>query len=369
MTVTKETSTSTTRTAPPAPRRAGEPPRRPMPAGHVIVVLSIGLLVGSLLNARGMLKTAQSLNLDSTRRELSLIFAKPLYRAAHFLHTDRPRLWIQDFIGREHDDDIATVAGPSPTTTTTTAPLPPPTTASPGVTAPPPPPPPTTAAPPRQVFDANHRLRVYIAGDSLAVVPGQEYLNLVTGVRAIDVPNGIDTKISSGLSRPDYFDWPARILGEVKSIQPNAVILTFGANDDQAVQSPDGNKHGFGSPGWITEYRRRVGGLMDAIVSQGRTVLWTGIPVVRDPARWAHYQLIDEIYASEAAARPGKVFFVDTTAIVAGPRGEYEDYLPDSSGQTRRVRSADGIHVERPGGRLIADAVLAKMHAIWDLRG
>jgi hypothetical protein len=341
-----------------------------MPAGHVILVLVVALLVGSLLNARGMLKTANSLDLDSTRRGLSLVFAKPLYRVAHFLHTDKPRLWIQDFIGRAHDDDIASVAGPSPTTTTTTATTapPPPSTAAPGITVPPPPPPPT-APPAKQVFDVNHRLRVYLAGDSLAEVPGQEFLNLVTGVNSLTVPNGVDKKISSGLSRPDYFDWPARILDQVKAIDPNVVVLTFGANDDQAVQAPDGKKHGFGSPGWITEYRRRVGGLMDAIVSQNRSVFWVGIPVVRDPARWAHYQLIDQVYSSEAAARPGKVFFIDTTPIVAGPQGEYEDYLPDASGQTRRVRSADGIHVERPGGRLIADAVLAKMHAVWDLRG
>lgn len=368
MTVTREQASSTTKSAPPAARRSGEPPRRPMAAGHVIVTLLVALLVGSLLNARGMLKTANSLNLDSTRREISLFFAKPLYRIAHFLHTDEPRQWIQDFIGRAHDDDIAKVAGPSPTTsTTTTAPPPPTTIGAPGVTTPVPPP--ATSPPARPVFDAAHPLRVYLAGDSLAEVPGQEYLNLVTGVKAITVPNGVDKKISSGLSRPDYFDWPARILSQVKTIDPNAVVLTFGANDDQTVVAPDGKRHGFGSPGWVTEYRRRVGGLMDALVSQNRTVFWVGIPVVRDPARWAHYQLIDEIYSSEAAARPGKVFFIDTTPIVAGPQGEYEDFLADASGQTRRVRSADGIHVERPGGRLIADAVLAKMHEVWDLRG
>src|ERR1700694_2516667 len=152
MTVTRDT-TSTTRTAPPARRRTGEAPRRPMPAGHVILVLTVALVVGSLLNARGMLKTANSLNLDSTRRELSLVFAKPLYRVAHSLHTDRPRLWIQDLIGRGGDDRIASVAGPSPTTTTTTAP-PPPTTAGGRSLGPPPP---ATTPPAKPLFDGKHR--------------------------------------------------------------------------------------------------------------------------------------------------------------------------------------------------------------------
>jgi hypothetical protein len=364
MTVTKEPAGSTTRTAPPPPRRGGEPPRRPMPAGHVILVALIALFVGSLLNAKGMLKTATGLNLESTRREMSLFFAKPLYRIAHFLHTDRPREWIQDAIGRGGDDDVAKVAGPSPTTTPpTSAPPPVPNAARPGqpVVVPPP--------PPKPVFDAAHPLRMYLAGDSLAATPDQEFINLVTGVHSIAVPNGVDFRISTGISRPDVFDWPSHILGESKSINPNVVMLTFGANDDQAIESPDGKVHSFGTPGWITEYRRRVGGLMDALNAQGRLVYWIGIPIVRDPARWQHYQLIDQVYSSEAAKRPGKVTYVDTTPLLAGPNGGYADYVTDASGQSVKIRAADGIHFERAGGRRIAQAVLDRLHARFDLRG
>src|SRR3979409_2249732 len=107
---------------------------------------------------------------------------------------------------------------PRPPPPPATRPPPPPPTPAGGRSAGPPPPP--TTPPAKPVFDVNHRLRVYLAGDSLAEVPGQEYLNLVTGVNSITVPNGVDKKISSGLSRPDYFDWPARILDQVKSIDP-----------------------------------------------------------------------------------------------------------------------------------------------------
>ena len=350
---------STTLTAPPPKVREGEPQRRPMPAGHVILVALVALFVGSLLNARGMLKTAHSLNLESTRREISLFFAKPLYRVAHFLHTDRPREWLQDLVGRNGDDDIASVAGPSPTTpstTTTTAPA-----VAGQVTTPP-------TAPPRPIFDAAHPLRIYVAGDSLAETPGQQFVNLVTGVADISVPDGVDFKISSGISRPDYFNWPQHILDQVQKINPNLVVLTFGANDDQAVQSPDGKVHSFGSDGWITEYRRRVGGLMDALVAQNRQVFWVGIPIVRDPARWARYQVIDQIYESEAAARPGRVFFIPTTPLLADPTGHYADYLPNASGQQVQVRAQDGIHFQPAGGKRIAEAVLAKIHEVYDLR-
>ena len=351
---------STTLTAPPPKVREGEPPRRPMPAGHVILVAVVALAVGSLLNARGMLKTAHSLNLESTRRDVSLFFARPLYDVAHFLHTDRPRAWIQDMIGRGGDDDIASVAGPSPTTPSTTT-----TTTLPGQAVAPTVP---TTAPPKPVFDAAHPLRVYLAGDSLAATPDQQFVNLVTGVANLGVPNGVDFKISSGLSRPDYFNWPQHILDQVQKINPNAVVLTFGANDDQAVQSPDGKVHSFGSDGWVTEYRRRVGGLMDALVGQNRQVFWVGIPIVRDPARWQRYQLIDQIYQSEAAARPGKVFFVPTTPLLTDASGHYADYLPNASGQQVQMRAQDGIHFQPAGGKRIAEAILAKMHEVYDLR-
>ena len=108
---------------------------------------------------------------------------------------------------------------------------------------------------------------------------------------------------------------------------------------------------------------------MDAVNGQGRTVYWIGIPVVRDPARWQHYELIDQIYSSEAAARPGKVFYVDTTPVLADVHGGYADYLPDSSGALVKVRAADGIHFERAGGRRIASALLDRLRTRYDLRG
>jgi hypothetical protein len=210
---------------------------------------------------------------------------------------------------------------------------------------------------------------MYLAGDSLAATPDQEFLNVVTGMGAIAIPNGVDFRISTGISRPDVFNWPDHILSEARSQNAGAVVLTFGANDDQAIESPDGKVQRFGTDGWVKEYRRRVGGLMDALAAQGRKVFWIGIPIVRDPARWTHYQLIDQIYRTEAAARPGKVYFLDTTPLFVGPGGGYADYLPDSSGRVTKVRADDGIHFERAGGRRIANALLAKLRSLYDLRG
>lgn len=338
-------TTDASRSSPPADELAtAEPPRRPMPAGHVLVVALVALAIGSLLNAKGMLKTASSQNLDSSRRPVALFFTHPLYDLSHFFHTDRPRAALQDLIGRSDDDQIAKIGGPSPTTTTV-APV------AAGTTS--------TTAPAPVGFTRTNPLRVYVAGDSLAATPGQSIVTQAaqTGVITVLDPN-VDYRISTGLSRPDVFDWPTHVLQVSQALGPHAVVLTFGANDDQSVQSPDGKIHRFGGDAWKAEYARRVGGLMDAVVAQGREVFWVGIPVVRDPARSARYELIDEIYAQQAALRPGKVFFVDTRLLFVDATGQYADYLPDGSGQLIRMRAADGIHFERAGGNRIAAAVI-----------
>jgi uncharacterized protein len=332
-----------------------EPPRRPMAAGHVIIVALVALGVGSLLNAKGMLKTANGQNLDSTRRGLALAFARPLDDVSHFLHTDRPRAALQSALGRRGDDDIASLKGPSPTTTTTT-------TLNPGQATPP------SGAPAKPVFSESDPLRMYVGGDSLSVVPGQSLITEADKTGAITAVSPVDGRVSTGLARPDVFDWPGHIAQLDKALNPRAVVLSFGANDDQSLQSPDGSRHGFGSEGWRTEYRRRVGGLMDQILSEGRNVFWIGIPVVRDEARSERYALLNEVYQSEAAARPGRAFYLDTPKLFFDANGHYADYLPDSSGQLVKMRASDGIHFERAGGNRIAASVLAQFREMYDFR-
>ena len=47
----------------------------------------------------------------------------------------------------------------------------------------------------------------------------------------------LDYHISSGLVRPDFFNWPAQLQQQVKSFDPGAVAVMFGANDNQPLQS------------------------------------------------------------------------------------------------------------------------------------
>src|ERR1017187_822682 len=105
-----------TKTAPPVDELAGDqasPPRRPMAAGHILVVALIALLVGGLLNADGIHKTALGQPVG-WRRDLSTAFANPLYDISHALYLDRARVGLKDLLGRSSDDAVNSSL-PSPT--------------------------------------------------------------------------------------------------------------------------------------------------------------------------------------------------------------------------------------------------------------
>jgi hypothetical protein len=326
-----------------------DPPRRPMAAGNVIVVMLVALLVGWLLNAPGVLKTAKGQPLG-WRRDVAIAFAQPVADISHFLRTDRLRAGLQDVLGRKGDDTI-NESLPSPTTTTTT-------TTTPGA--------PTTTAPPKPHFSAAKPLRIWMGGDSLGDEPGTSLVNLLDNDAAVTPVAPVDTHISTGLARPEVFNWPAEIQNVINTENPDAIVVSIGSNDNQPMTGEGANGAPFGSDGWKAEYARRVGGLMDEVVGSGRTLFWIGVPIVREDDRLESYQFINSIVQQQAALRPGRVFYIDTYDLMKSPDGNYADYLPDANGNLVLARAADGTHYTRFGGDRIAAAILSAMHSAFD---
>jgi hypothetical protein len=339
-----------TQTAPPVDELAGElssPPRRPMAAGRVLIVALIALFVGSLLNAPGIRKTALGQPVG-WRRDISTAFANPLYDVSHALYLDRARVEFKDLLGRSSDDAVNTR-------------LPSPTAVPPGPTP--------TTLPPRQAFTPTHQLRLWVGGDSLADTPGQSLIDQAAATGAVGILGPVDSHVATGLSRPEVFNWPAYLKQVLPPLQPDAVVLTFGANDDQTLTG-DGGGERFGGPDWQAEYARRVGGLMDSVVglpSHPRLFI-VGIPPIKDIGRYnADYVLINNIYRTQAAARAGHVFYVDAASVLAGPGGAYTDTLTNLDGTVVIVRAADGIHFTRAGGDRVAAKTLQVMGQAFDL--
>jgi hypothetical protein len=314
------------------------------------MVALLALVVGVLLNAPGLHKSA-TIQPEGWKRDLALTFTEPLTSVSEVLLLDRPRRGLKAVLGRSQDDEIDT-----------------------GVAVPEQPPPdetPTrpTKPPPREKFTPKRPLRLWIAGDSLVVVPGQSILRAVGERRAIEPIGGVDGQIASGLERPDVFNWFEHVSEVMRKEKPRAVVVMFGGNDDHGFMTglPEGKEVGaFASGSWTAEYRRRVAAIMDTVTRNGAFLVWIGLPITDDADQTSRFDAINAIVQPEAAKRPGRVSYLDTYFFFA-ENGGYAQFVETDSGRLVRMRADDGVHFERAAGDLIARQILRRLNQRFDL--
>lgn len=198
---------------------------------------------------------------------------------------------------------------------------------------------------------------VLILGDSDAGTFGP-YLQTLLDATGI-VTTKLDYKVSSGLSRPDFFDWPAHMREVVPQINPDIVIATFGGNDAQGLRNLDESWAVAREPSaedteWREEYGRRVGDAMDYLSDGNRTLIWVGIPNDDNPDVTARMQVQDEVVRAEAAKRP-KVVFINTWKLFSGRNGGWAEFVVDPrDGEGKDVRADDGFHLNQNGAEILA---------------
>lgn len=334
-----------------------------------IVVLLLAFVFASLLDARGLRKTAE-IQPEGFRRDVALAVTRPLAGVSHALYLDRPRQELKAALGRSDDDRIdATVALPTPVATT----VPRAVRTTPGASkkAPAPRNQPTrrTTPPPRPVFTPAHPLRVWVAGDSLVVVPGQALERAVGSGGAIEVIT-VESRVATGLGRPDVYNWYTRFQEAIRELRPRVAVLSFGADDghDYMAGVPAGHSLGpLGSASWNEEYRRRLEGVTTELNAAGIYVVWLGLPIIRGPTQNHSFQTINKLLRAVAARHPRTTAFIDTYGMFASRHGRYTDYLRNAHGQLVLMRAADGVHYQAPAGDVIARAVLTRLNAMFDL--
>lgn len=330
-------------------RRTGEGGRRLQSAGAAIIVSLGALGIALLLNAPGLHKSA-TIQSEGWKRDVALAVTGPLETVSHTFLLDRPRKGLKAALGRSQDDDIDTEVAPVEEEPTETGAEPP-------------------TPPKRQRFTAAKPLRIWMAGDSLAVVPAESILREVAG-RPIRPVGKIEGRLSTGLERPDVYNWFARVREVMRKEKPNAIVVMFGGNDDHGYMTglPEGESiSSFGSQAWRQEYRHRVATIMSTATRSGAFVVWVGLPITKDPEQTRRYDTINAIVQAEAAKRPGRASYLDTYFFFAGKDGGYAQYVEDGAGRLVKMRADDGVHFDRAAGDLIADKVLERLEKRFEL--
>jgi uncharacterized protein len=365
-----------------------------MPAGKVLAAGLVCFLVWTLLQSTSMERSIRGAPLGA-RRSAALLVLEPLAKVSRATGIDRVAQAVNRVLGRDRDAGTTTLlvappasaaapASGSPTSpppgaaassgTTSTPPtaggsgtIPTPSPSAPrdapapaSFFTPEPPPPPVPAI--RTPTKADP-LRVLVVGDSLGIDVGLGMARVLESVGPFVV--SVDGAISTGLARPDYFDWPARLRADLATVRPDIVVVMLGANDPQDMSTSDGRVV-IGTKAWAAEYRARIGAFMDEAMSGGAGLVWVGMPVMRSAGLSNAMQRLNDLYRAEAAERP-TVLYVDTWRLLSKKPGSYDAYLPTGSGDVQLVREPDGIHINPGGSDRTARIILRLLRETWRL--
>lgn len=332
----------------------------------------IALSLGAVLSSGRIVAMAERKPLGD-ERDRWLSVAEPIESFASATRLDTPESVVDGWLGRSSAPPefvlTTTTTSPPPTTTTTA----PPTTTTTGASATTTPSTtttrptttttqPTTTVAPRRSVSPQEPLLVLAAGDSLGEYIGQELKVIASDAATGEVV--LDYSIATGLTRPDYFDWPSH-LNEGLAVERTADVVLFmvGGNDDQPMVV-DGVRLATASPEWVEEYRKRAGLLMDIAESHGTYVVWIGLPPMADARRQAIAIEVNRVVAEEAGFRSRSSYFDPAPLLLEGDE-TYSLYVTSPEGELRKARAPDGVHITRQASRWIAQAIWEQMVVDW----
>lgn len=335
-------------------------------AAQTLASAFLGLVLAGLLSAGSLVDAAERLELGPARR-MALAAAQPVLRLSQDLGLDLAGDWGERWVtpwfsGRTGDQIRWERFAP-------VAPLPPevvlvpaaPASSPAAVASPFLAPLCTPWEPP--VPRPGEPLEVWFVGDSLL-----QYMesSLRTEQKQSELfTHDFDWRYSTGLARPDYFDWPGRVAERLRAGDPAAIVVMLGGNDGQGMSTPEAVLDRE-TEGWQAEYSGRVRELADAMSSKGADVFWIGLPVMRNRGMHRRAQAMNAAYSSVAEAMDS-VYFVDIWEVFADDQGRYTKYLTDPDGIRRIARGDDGVHLSRGGTRRLARHLDAAFGEVWDL--
>ena len=113
--------------------------------------------------------------------------------------------------------------------------------------------------------------------------------------------------------------------------------------------------HEFRSEKWGELYARRVDEMIGVLKAKGVPVFWVGLPSMRGARATSDVVYLNDLYRGRA--EKAGIVYVDIWDGFVDDAGNYSNYGADFEGQTRRLRTGDGVHFTRAGARKLAHYV------------
>jgi uncharacterized protein len=319
--------------------------RRLMPAGRALGVILVTLLTWTVLYAPALKRAAEASPIGA-RRAVSLAVLKPIAAVSEWIGIDELAGSIERAVGREtgrQGGAFVPPPGDIPLAPDEGDGDPSPGDGVPGDGA-------TAEADSIRAPTSTRKLRVAIVGDSLAAGLGY-FAERVFLPRLVKVSR--QGRISTGLARPDYFNWPYTMRRIVDRFDPDLVIVMLGENDHQSLQTVHGEREAqVGTSAWPPGYRDRVIAMMRIATSRGAKVVWAGLPISADLRTREHARRQNEIFEFAASISHDVAFF-DSWDRFRDPQGGYTAYFREGR-RVILVRERDGLHFNAIGYTIVA---------------
>jgi uncharacterized protein len=159
---------------------------------------------------------------------------------------------------------------------------------------------------------------------------------------------------ATGFTRYRQTNLEERLAQQLAAGPVDVAVISFGANDTQGLWA-NGKAAALLSPGWRAEVGARATRYVKALQAQGATVVWVGLPVMRDAGYDAQVDGLNRFFAGLMADLD--VTYISTRGRAVDDRGRFATHLVDpATGEAFLARASDGIHMSGRGyRRLTAD--------------
>jgi hypothetical protein len=216
----------------------------------------------------------------------------------------------------------------------------------------------------RSPLTSDSPLRLWIGGDSLAGLLGPA-LGAMAGNTGIVQPV-FDSRVSSGLTTPGFFDWPAHATQEMGRLDPEVVVFIIDTNDSEIV-SPAGTAGG--ASDWKARYELLVTQMLDILggTDSHRYVYWVGGPTIRDTTIDSGVRQLNDVARTVVEHRPHATY-VDDYHLFSDSQGRFSFTLPDPAGKPVLVRTDDGVHFTPAGADRLARAIFESLDPLCQLQ-
>lgn len=165
---------------------------------------------------------------------------------------------------------------------------------------------------------------------------------------------------STGLSRPDRWDWFERAREMLDASRPSAVVVQFGGNDVLHLRWRGDRRRRVSfhdEAAWRSEYTDRVRAFMTLLGEGGRHVYLLS-PTNRGIGK-AQVERVREVQREVAASMPG-VTFIDMFPLTSRADGRWLHSVVED-GKRVVVRRWDTVHFNEAGGVVIGERVLESL--------